>query len=309
MANLNELHYFAVVAHSKSFTVAAKRLKVPKSSVSRAISRLERRLNIQLIQRTTRSVRLTEAGMVYLKHCQRVVEEADLADIAIGAMMATPRGLLRIGAPISFVRHVLEPLMNEFLPTFPELQVHIMQLESKERHSDEIYDLVIRAGPLEDSSWIVKPLMRFRSGIYANPGLFKRRRRPDTPDELERYSCVETDCGERDETGVRAVWRLHCDDQVRDIEVPVRVAVPDPFVRHRLALEGFGIARLGQAAAALDVKEGRLIRVLPQWEPEPFELFALHPARAGASPKLRVFLDFLAKHCNDEFNSEGVATD
>lgn len=125
MTNLNELQTFALVAQSRSFTLAAERLKLPKSSVRRAISRLEQRLDVQLIQRTTRSVRLTEAGRLYLTHCERVIEEAELADIAIGAMMATPKGNLRIGAPVAFARFVLGSLMNEFLLLYPELRVHI----------------------------------------------------------------------------------------------------------------------------------------------------------------------------------------
>ena len=300
MTNLNDLHYFAVVAQSMSFTTAAKRLRIPKSSVSRAISRLERRLNVQLIQRTTRSVKVTEAGMVYLKHCQKVVEEADLADIAIGALMATPRGSLRVGAPTSFAGQVLEPLMNEFLHSFPELQVHIGQLHSDDRQYDECFDLVVRLGPLKDSGWIVKRLMRFRLGLYASSSLIKQLHRPKSPDELEQFPCVEIDCSQRDETGARAVWRVRREREVHDVHVPVRVAVPDPLVRYRLALEGFGIAKLGQAEAASDVEQGKLVRILPEWEPEPLELFVLYPARGSAPPKVKVFLDFLAKHCRDE---------
>jgi DNA-binding transcriptional LysR family regulator len=132
MINLNELHYFALVAQSRSFTAAANSLKLPKSTISRAISRLEQRLDVQLIQRTTRSVRLTEAGRLYLTHCEKVIEEAELADIAIGAMMATPKGHLRIGAPVAFARFVLEPLMNEFLLLYPELSVQIELLHGRD---------------------------------------------------------------------------------------------------------------------------------------------------------------------------------
>ena len=97
MTNLNELQYFSLVAQTRSFTLAAERLKLPKSSVSRAISRLEQRLDVQLIQRTTRSVRLTEAGKLYLAHCQRAIEEAELGEIAIGAMLKERQTLCALG--------------------------------------------------------------------------------------------------------------------------------------------------------------------------------------------------------------------
>lgn len=266
MTNLNELSYFATVAQLKSFTLAAERLKLPKSSVSRAISRLEQRLDVQLIQRTTRSVRLTEAGRLYLIHCQRVIEEAELADIAIGAMMATPRGNLRIGASIAFARFVLEPLMNEFLVLYPELSVHIDLLHTQERQGDEGFDLVVRAGPLEDSDWLVKPLMRVRFGLYASPALLKRQRPPELPADLQQYACIVSNCGPLGEQGGHAMWRLQREREVREIQVIARVAVPDPSVRHQLALNGVGLAMLGQAEVVSDLKERRLVRVLPEWD-------------------------------------------
>jgi len=308
MTNLNELQTFALVAQSRSFTLAAERLKLPKSSVSRAISRLEQRLDVQLIQRTTRSVRLTEAGRLYLTHCERVIEEAELADIAIGAMMATPKGKLRIGAPVAFARFVLEPLMNEFLLLYPELRVHIELLHAKERQSDEGFDMVVRVGPLEDSAWLVKPLMRVRLGLYASPALLKRYRRPQSPADLQQYPCIVSNCGPPGEPGDHAMWRLHREREVREVQVVARVAVPDPSVHHQLALKGLGIAMLGQAEVAPDLKERRLVRLLPEWEPEPIELYALHPARLAASPKVRVLLEFLAKHCNDAYKLKGAAS-
>ena len=308
MTNLNELQTFALVAQSRSFTLAAERLKLPKSSVSRAISRLEQRLDVQLIQRTTRSVRLTEAGRLYLTHCERVIEEAEQADIAIGAMMATPKGKLRIGAPVAFARFVLEPLMNEFLLLYPELRVHIDLLHAKERQSDEGFDLVVRVGPLEDSAWLVKPLMRVRLGLYASPALLKRHRRPQSPSDLQQYPCIVSSCGPLGESGDHAMWRLHREREVREIQVVARVAVPDPSVHHQLALKGLGIAMLGQAEVVPDLKERRLVRLLPEWEPDPIELYALHPSRLAASPKVRVLLEFLGKHCNDAYKLKGAAS-
>src|SRR5579862_8023627 len=104
MTDLNELQIFVHVALTHSFTLAAKRLGVPKSAVSRGLARLEQRLGVRLLQRTTRRVTLTDDGQIYLQHCQRVIEEAEQADLAMSALQAVPRGRLRVGAPLTFSR-------------------------------------------------------------------------------------------------------------------------------------------------------------------------------------------------------------
>ena len=125
MTDLNELQFFVQVSREQSFTLAAQRLGVPKSTVSRAIARLEARLGVRLVERTTRSVSLTEAGELYLDRCQRVLEEAEQADILIGAMQAKPRGRLRVGAPVTFARAILAPILGDFLALYPDLRLHL----------------------------------------------------------------------------------------------------------------------------------------------------------------------------------------
>jgi DNA-binding transcriptional LysR family regulator len=309
MVNLNELQFFALVAQARSFTLTARRLSVPKSSVSRAVARLEERLGVQLIERTTRSVQLTEVGRLYLTHCQRVMEEAEQADLAVGAMLASPRGKLRVGAPVAFVRFVLGPLMNEFLAMYPELRVHIEPLGGNGHGQEEGLDMVVRAGPLEDSGWLVKSLMRVRLGIYSSPAFLKRRPRPESPAELRQFPCIVTSCGRMGEAGDFAIWRLRRNSEVREISVDARVSVPDPSVHRQLALAGVGVAILGQAEVVTDLKQRRLVRVLPEWEPEPIELYALYPSRLSASPKVRALLEFLRERCDDTYQMEGRIPD
>jgi DNA-binding transcriptional LysR family regulator len=309
MTNLNELQFFVLVAQTKSFTAAAKHLSVPKSSVSRAIVSLERRLGVQLIERTTRNVRLTEVGKLYLTHCQKVIEEAEQADIAVGAMLATPKGKLRIGAPVAFARFVLGPLMSEFLALYPELRLHIELLNGKDRNYEEGLDMVVRAGPLEDSGWLVKPLMRVRLGLYASPAFVKGHRRPETPADVRQFPCIVTSCGPLGEPEDFATWRLQRNNEVAEIRVNARVSVPDPSVHRQLALKGVGVAMLGQAEVITDLKERRLMRLLPDWEPEPIELHAVYPSRLSASPKVRALLEFLRERCDDAYQLEGRIPD
>jgi DNA-binding transcriptional LysR family regulator len=292
MTNLNELQFFVQVSQTQSFTKAAKRLGVPKSSVSRAIVRLENRLGVRLVERTTRRVGLTEMGELYLNRCQRVMEEAKQADLAVGALQAKPRGTLRVGAPVAFARSILGPSMGEFLAMYPELRLRLQLLNGDESLREDTFDVAVRAGALEDSGLLVKPLMRIRLGAYASPGYLEHHKVPESPVDLLQLSCITTSCDAPGE-GDFSIWRLRRGDERREVRVESRVSVHDPTINHQLALAGAGVALLAQSVMRADVEQGRLIRVLPEWEPEPVQLHALYPSRLDSSPKVRVFLQFL----------------
>jgi len=336
--DLNQLHFFVQVSKTHSFTQAARRLGVPKSSVSRAISSLEGRLGVRLLERTTRSVALTEAGELYLDHCRRVMEEAELADLAMGALQARPRGRLRVGAPIAFAQLMLAPVLGEFLLAYPELQLNLQLLNGKSIPREGGLDVVISAGPLEDSGVLVKPLMKIRLGIYASPEYLKAYRRAqnrslgktaslgkntgfekitdrrrtnpagsriESPADLREHRLITTSCASTGEPHDTTVWRLRRGTELREVRVESAIAVPDPGINHRLALNGAGVAVLGQTMVRDDVAAGRLVRVLPEWEPNPVELHALYPTRLNSSPKVRVFLEFLRDRLGPSMQTHG----
>ncbi|HEX3570613.1 MAG TPA: LysR family transcriptional regulator [Acidobacteriaceae bacterium] len=307
MVNLNELQFFIQVSQAQSFTRAAKRLGVPKSSVSRAILRLENRLGVRLVERTTRRVALTEIGELYLHRCKRVVEEAEQADLAIGALQATPQGTLRVGAPVAFARSILGPTLGEFLAMYPEVRLRLQLLNGNEATPEGAFDVVVRAGVLEDSGLLVKPLMRIRLGAYASPRYLQNRKLPDTPADLLQLSCITTSCDTHGETGDFTTWRLRSGVELKEIRVDARVSVPDPTINHQLALAGAGVALLAQSVVQEDIEHGRLIRILPNWEPEPVELHALYPSRLDSSPKVRAFLQFLRERFGTGSSSGGRA--
>jgi len=304
--NLNELQFFVQVSQTQSFTRAAKRLGVPKSTVSRAILRLETRLGVRLVERTTRRVALTEMGELYLNRCQRVMEEAEQADLAVGALQARPRGTLKVGAPVAFARSILGPSMGEFLAIYPELRLHVVLLNGDEFARDGSLDVIVRAGALEDSGLLVKPLMKIRLGVYASPGYLAERKIPESPADLPQLSCITTSCDSHGEAGDFATWRLRRELELREVRVDSRVTVPDPTINHQLALAGAGVALLAQSVVRADVADGRLVRVLPEWEPEPVELHALYPSRLDSSPKVRAFLQFLRERFSTEPSLDGL---
>jgi DNA-binding transcriptional LysR family regulator len=294
MPDLNELRFFVEVAQVRSFTEAARRLGAPKSTVSRSLRRLEERLGVRLVERTTRRVSLTEVGETYLNHCRRVMEEAEEADLAVGALLAEPRGRLRIGAPIPFARLILGPILAEFLERYPALQVHLELIDSDAALRDGHLDLLIRAGELGDSGWLVKPLMRVLQGVWASPAYIEQRGWPETPAALRQHSCIATTCDNvGGEPGGTATWRLRRGSEVAEVQMEARVAVPDPTMNHQLALTGVGIALLSKGMVRADAEAGRLVRLLPEWDPEPVVLHALYPSRLGSSPKVRALLEFL----------------
>jgi DNA-binding transcriptional LysR family regulator len=299
MTDLNELQFFAQVAKAHSFTIAAKRLGVPKSSVSRAVRRLEGRLGVRLVERTTRNVALTEVGEVYLDRCQRVLEEAEQADLAVGALLAKPHGKLRVGAPAIFARSILGPILGEFLATYPEVRLHLQLLGGEASLPERGLDLVIRPGPLEDSGLLAKPLMRIRLGVYASPHYLEHRAIPDSPAALRQQSCITTSCGTFGEPGDSAIWRLRRGSELKEVRVESRASVPDPAINRQLALAGVGVVLLAQSIARPDVEQGRLVQLLPDWEPDPVELHALYSSRLNSSPKVRVFLEFLRQRLLD----------
>src|SRR5580704_9588863 len=263
MTNLNELQFFVQVSQTQSFTKAAKRLGVPKSSVSRAIVRLENRLGVRLVERTTRRVGLTEMGELYLNRCQRVLEEAKQADLAVGALQAKPRGTLRVGAPVAFARSILGPSMGEFLAMYPELRLHLQLLNGDESPREGTLDVIVRAGALEDSGLLVKPLMRIRLGAYASPAYLEHHKVPESPVDLLQLSCITTSCDAPGEPGDFAMWRLRRGEERKEVRVEARVSVPAPTINHQLALAGAGVALLAQSVVRGDVEQGRLVRVLP----------------------------------------------
>jgi DNA-binding transcriptional LysR family regulator len=275
------------VCNEQSFTLAAKRLGTPKSNISRAILRLEQRLGVRLLERTTRRVRTTEVGKLYLARCQRVLDEAEGADLLIDAMQARPRGRLRVGVHIAFFQLVSAPVLGEFLAMYPELRLQL-QIHSGDGPSrDRNVDLSIWGGPLDDSGFLVKSIMRIRLGTYASPSYLENRETPGSPADLHRHSCISK-CGMLGEQGDSATWRLRRGGEVQEIRIASRISLPDPTTHHQLAVGGVG------------VDTGRLVRLLPEWEPDPVELYAMYPSRLNSSPKVRAFVQFLQKHLTTE---------
>lgn len=285
-ADLNHFQTFYWVARSGSFTAAARVLRLPKSTVSRQISSLETRLGTRLIERTTRRLALTEIGQSFLAHSERVMAEAEEAERAITAYSAEPRGLLRVGVPVTFARTFLAPLLPEFCRKYAALKLELVVRGGRMDPVEMLLDVVIHVGRLADSSYVVRKLGSIAQGLFASRAYLKSHPAPESPAGLAAHSIIGIS---RSPNGSR--WRL-TDGTGRQEEVRFdpRLAVADPVLAHGLAAGGLGIAML---PAFLTRNDRSLVPVLPEWRPAAVEFFALYPARQLTPPKLRVFLEEL----------------
>lgn len=282
--DLNQLLTFERVARSGSFTAAARALQLPKSTVSLQIRALEARLGTRLLQRTTRRVALTEAGKIYLSYCERVIAEAEDADQALLSYTGEPRGLLRAGVPATFARVFLSPILPEFCRKYPLIQLEFLIPGGRVDPVEHLLDVVIRIGPMADSSYVIRKLGEFPRGLFASGAYLRRSGRPVAPRDLAAHSIISTS---RTQQGGQLRLRNR-GGQEEEARFDPRVSVPDPSIAHQLAVCGTGIAVIPEFLAR---GTPRLQRVLPEWTPPPVEVCAVYPARQLVPAKLTVFLN------------------
>jgi DNA-binding transcriptional LysR family regulator len=290
MDKLTGMAVFARVIDAGSFTAAAAQLGMSKSAVSKAISALEDRLGARLLNRTTRRLALTEVGRAFYERCARIVAEAEEAELAVTHLQLTPRGTLRVNAPMSFGALHLGPALAVFLARYPELKV---DLELSDRFVDlleEGYDVAVRiAAALPDSSLIARRITVDDAVICASPAYWQRHSRPRVPADLERHACVTYayNPNPREWPFVAADGR------------PINVRVDGPLHTNNgeatlhVALAGLAVVRLPRFICGPELAPGRLEAVLADAMPPPNGIFAIYPHNRHLSAKVRAFVDFL----------------
>jgi DNA-binding transcriptional LysR family regulator len=286
--DFNHMQTFYWVAKTSGFTAAAKVLGLPKSTVSRQIGLLESRLGTRLLERTTRRIALTEIGQLYLVHCERLMADAEEAERAVSAFTAEPRGLLRVGVPVTFARSFLAPILPAFCRKYPQLKLELVLGGGRLDPVESLLDVVIHVGRLEDSSYTVRKLGSMPQHLYASREYLKKLGHPQAPAGLANLSVIMIN---RSPRGTR--WKLRRQQETQEVKLDPRLAVADPVIAFQLAEAGLGVAMLPEFLASTSKK---LERVLADWSPAPVDFFALYPARQLTSPKVRVFLEELARN-------------
>ncbi|MDO8288672.1 MAG: LysR family transcriptional regulator [Parvibaculum sp.] len=286
--DLNALAVFAKVVELESFTAAADALKLSKSMVSRQISDLEDEMKVRLLNRTTRKLSVTEAGAVVYARAARIVMEAHEAERDANCIEGAVRGKLRINAPMSFGISELGPVMPKFMARYPELVVDLALSDRRVDLMEEGFDVSMRISTLDDSSLIARQLAPVRLVLVGSPDYFKEHGVPRHPNDLKAHRFVLYSLRSRPEL---MEFR---DPGGKPVEVDVKGSF---YCNNADAMQG--ILRAGQAMClapmflcADALRDGGLVSVLDEWEPEPLTLHVIYPHTQHLSAKVRAFVDF-----------------
>ncbi len=287
----NDLVLFAQVIESGSFSRAAERSGLPKSTLSRRITQLEAKLGERLLTRSTRRLAITEFGERILDHAKRLLEETEAALALAQHRQATPRGVLRVSMPPDFVDLDLTPLLLQFAATYPEVS---LELDLSPRRVDlvaERFDLAIRAANRlsDDSLLVARKLCAMRSGLYASPAYLKRYGTPASPDELGKHVGLRLISG----NGELQTWRLSRAGEIWEGAPSGPLAANSPGLQRDLAAHGLGIVGLAERFAAHWLEKGLLIRVLPEWELPSVTIWCVTPGRRLVPTRTSAFIEML----------------
>jgi DNA-binding transcriptional LysR family regulator len=286
MDRMNAMLVFSHVVEAGSFSEAARRLALSKSQVSKHVAALEQRLGAQLLHRSTRKLSLTETGRSFYERCVRIVREVEDAERAVTSAQATPRGLLRVNAPMSFGHLALAPALPRFLSHHPDLRV---ELVLDDRCVDVIeggFDVTIRAAKeLSDSSLIARRIAPTRIVVCAAPDYLARRGVPETPDELGAHDCLRYAYRER--------WIFQGPTGERSVGVSGPLLANNGDALREAALAGLGLVQLPSFLVRAQLASGALCTVLEHFEDRSASVWALYSPTRHLSRKVRAFVDYL----------------
>ena len=287
-----EVATLVAAAEHGGFSAAARILGVTPSAVSKTISRLESRLGVRLLNRTTRRLTPTPEGETLIARGRHVLAELDEAEMEVTRARGAPRGLLRLHTLVAFGLHSLPPLLPEFLSRYPEVQVELSLSDRLVDLVEEGGDLAVRSGRLADSSLVARRICETERMICAAPSYLKRHGTPRRPEDLLQHNCIVI-------TGNPQLRRWPFDDPqtaggIRTVEVGGNVSANNAENVLQMALLGLGIIRLGDIVTAVHVNAGRLVPILTdQHHVEPLPLHAVYPQSRLRSPKVAAMVDFL----------------
>ncbi len=289
MDRLDEISAFIAVADARSFTQAARRLEVSPAQVSKLVARLEDRLGARLLNRTTRDVSLTDTGRAFQDRARTILDDFQSLESSVREQSG-PRGLLRISAPVTFGAAELAPALLEFAAAYPEVSLDVSSTDRMVNLVEEGFDVAVRIGQLDDSSLVARKLAAVRLVTCAAPDYLAGAGAPATPEDLAAHEAIiDTNAADP------AVWRFRQGAARLDVRVQGRLRFSGAQTCVAAASAGFGVTRAPAFAAAQDLRAGRLKALLCNYEPEVIHVHAVYPHARHLAPKVRAFVDFLAR--------------
>ena len=284
--DLNDVRTFVAIGQEGTLTAAARELNLPTSTVSRALTRLEKHLDVLLVQRSPRGLVMTDFGKEYMQICRRALRTLRDGSELLESHRERPSGLIKIACPITMARLIFAPLLKEFLGRYPDLRVEIEPYSSGwDQEPREDVDVFFKVRAPRDSIRRVRPYPGTKRGLFASPEYIAACGNPVTPDELAAHTCIGS-----------GTWKLSRGSKLAAPNIVFKIVVSDPGVHLDLALSGLGIVVLPLYMAKRPDTRNRLMPILPHWNPEPITLCALFSGPARLTPKVQVLLDFLGEY-------------
>jgi len=289
MDKLGTLGIFVQTAEGGSFVAASQRLGLSSSAVGKAIARLEQEMGVRLFHRSTRSMTLTEEGSFFLDSCRRILSELDSAQAQLSRSHGKPRGLLRVSFPLTGM--LLMPAVSAFMKAYPEINLDLDFTDRLVDVIEEGFDAVVRTGEVRDTRLMSRKLGSFRHRIVASPDYLRAEGKPQIPEDLLGHRCMHHRYAN---SGKLEAWPLARDGKGLRIALPTTTIAStlEPLIH--LAENGFGITCLPYFAVAQQLREGKLVPILDDFTAETGVFRVLWPTSRYLSPKIRVFVDFMA---------------
>ena len=292
MQDLNDLYYFVQVVDHGGFAPAGRALGEPKSKLSRRIALLEERLGVRLIQRSTRHFSVTEIGQNYYAHCKAMLVEADAAQAAVEQTRSEPSGIVRLTCPVAFLHARVSAMLAGFMVQHPNVVIH---LEATNRRVDLIAEGIdvairVRPMPIEDSDLMMKVLALRGHALVASPDLVKRAGSIRVPADLNGLPSLDLGPPRQEH-----IWKLEGPDGAQaDIRHQPRLVSDDMIALRSAAIVGVGIVHLPLLMVSDEIREGKLMHLLPGWAPKRHVVHAVYPSKRGQLPSVRALLDYLS---------------
>lgn len=290
----SELAFFSVLASSAGLGAAARSLGITTPAVSKRLAHMEARLGIPLVIRTTRRMRLTPEGEIYLAHARRILAEIDDMEQLLAGSGAAPKGLLRVNASPGFGRSYIAPLVSRFMLKYPDVQVQLQLSVDPPAFSSDAFDVCIRFGEPPDGRIMARRLAANRRLLCASPAYLARHAAPLSPKDLEKHNCIGIQQGDE----AYGVWCLTTEQGGEKTTEVVRVhgtlSTNDGETAVNWALDGHGILMRAEWDISRYLDSGRLIQVLHDYQTPDADIYATYLQRNQLSTRVRAFVDFVA---------------
>jgi DNA-binding transcriptional LysR family regulator len=295
MYDLNLMIIFAHVVNEQSFSAAARKLGVTKSSVSKAVAKLEHALGASLLNRSTRHLSLTEVGAGFYDYCTRISNEADEAHQMIESLNAQPRGVLKVAASVAFGTLHIAPAVGEFMRRYPQMSIDMTIIDRVVDLTEEGYDVVICVTRELPLSLVARKLAPIRRKLCATPEYFEEHGVPTIPQELVKHNCLDYI-----HSGDKGLWRFNGPGGPVSVPVSGRLRINDDEALSQVVLGGFGLALLPTFIIGKDLQAKRLKSVLSEYIPVEQHVYAMYLPKRNLPLKIRVLIDFLSERFGAE---------